>query len=55
MSAFKTSLGPTTHGNTSGLSSSHLSQTSPNPTQREGALKVIITRPQADNGSAFGH
>ncbi|KAH9052885.1 hypothetical protein EDB83DRAFT_2394579 [Lactarius deliciosus] len=49
--AFKTTLDPT-NGNTSGLSSTHLSQTSPNPTQRQGEFRVIIS-PPTDDGSAF--
>lgn len=38
MSAFKTRLSPATYGSTSGCS---LSQTSPNPTQHQAALKVL--------------
>jgi hypothetical protein len=49
----KTWLGPATHGNATGLSSAHLSQTNPNPTQHQGALKAIVTRPEADDVSAF--
>ncbi|KAH9003110.1 hypothetical protein EDB86DRAFT_2895224 [Lactarius hatsudake] len=50
--AFKTTLDPT-NGNTSGLGSAHFFQTSPNPTQRQGEFRVIITRPPTDDGPAF--
>ncbi|KAH9177374.1 hypothetical protein EDB89DRAFT_1902580 [Lactarius sanguifluus] len=47
-----TRLDPT-NGSAAGLGSAHFSQTSPNPTQRQGEFRVIITRPPTDDGSTF--